>query len=341
MSWSKTRARTVKTVARRSGAGPARVAVALAAAILCLPGAALAEEGGSGHYFPGSMASFIDAVPPSPTFIVRLNVLDYGGSASLSRPIPIAGLTTLGAHADSTGLGLTMLWRPPIDLGPRWSYAMSATIPYVWLGVNADVATTLPGGAPASVARSSNTDAIGDIVLMPLMLNYNVSRDFNINFRVAEYAPTGSYEVGRLSNTGKNFWTTEPTLALMYFGQKNGIEASVFTGFDFNSENNATHYQTGTQFHVDGTLAQHFPALGGLVGLGVNAYNYQQIAGDAGSGASLGAFEGSSIGVGPVASYVGKVAGLNTVWELKWIDEVQTHDRLQGSTLWFKVLSKF
>jgi len=38
---------------------------------------------------------------------------------------------------------------------------------------------------------------------------------------------------------------------------------------------------------------------------------------------------------------VGKVAGLNTVWELKWIDEVQTHDRLQGSTLWFKVLSKF
>ena len=331
----------MKTVARRSGAGPARVVGALAAAILCLPGAALAEEGGSGHYFPGSMASFIDAVPPSPTFIVRLNVLDYGGSASLSRPIPIAGLTTLGAHADSTGLGLTMLWRPPIDLGPRWSYAMSATIPYVWLGVNADVATTLPGGAPASVARSSNTDAIGDIVLMPLMLNYNVSRDFNINFRVAEYAPTGSYEVGRLSNTGKNFWTTEPTLALMYFGQKNGIEASVFTGFDFNSENNATHYQTGTQFHVDGTLAQHFPALGGLLGLGVNAYDYQQIAGDGGSGASLGAFEGSSIGVGPVASYVGKVAGLNTVWELKWIDEVQTHDRLQGSTLWFKVLSKF
>ncbi len=287
------------------------------------------------------MASFIDAVPPSPTFIVRLNVLDYAGSAGLSRPIPIAGLTTVNAHADSTGLGLTMLWRPPVDLGKRWSYAMSATIPYVWLGVNADVATTLPGGAPASIARSSSTDAVGDIVLIPLMFNYNVSRDFNINFRVAEYAPTGSYQVGRLSNTGKNFWTTEPTLAFLYFGQKNGIEASVFTGFDFNNQNEATHYQSGTQFHVDGTLAQHFPALGGLFGLGVSAYAYQQIAADGGAGANLGAFEGSSIGVGPAASYVGKVAGLNTLWELKWLDEVQTHNRLQGGALWFKVVSKF
>lgn len=313
----------------------------VAAAVLAFPGLAPAEEGGSGHYFPGSMASFIDAVPPSPTFIVRLNVLDYGGSASLTRPIPIAGLTTLGAHADSSGLGLTMLWRPPIDLGPRWSYAMSATIPYVFLDVNANVATTLPNRMPVGVARSSTTDALGDIVLMPVMVNYNASRDFNLNFRLAAYAPTGNYEVGRLSNTGKNFWTVEPILGLMYFGQKNGRELSVFTGFDFNSQNDATQYKTGTEFHIDGTLAQHFPALGGLFGLGASAYDYQQITGDSGAGATLGAFEGSSIGVGPVASYVGKVASLNTVWELKWLDEVQTHDRLQGSTLWFKVLAKF
>ena len=36
--------------------------------------------------------------------------------------------------------------------------------------------------------------AIGDIVLMPLMLNYKVTRDFNVNFRVGIYAPTGNYE---------------------------------------------------------------------------------------------------------------------------------------------------
>ena len=34
---------------------------------------AKAEEGGSGHYFPGSMASFMDGVAAQETFIARLN----------------------------------------------------------------------------------------------------------------------------------------------------------------------------------------------------------------------------------------------------------------------------
>jgi hypothetical protein len=79
------------------------------------------------------------------------------------------------------------------------------------------------------------------------MLNYKVARDFNVNFRVGVYAPTGNYQVGRLANTGKNFWTAEPTLGLMYFGQKNGFEASLFTGCDFNSENQDTNYRSGDQ----------------------------------------------------------------------------------------------
>lgn len=64
--------------------------------------------------------------------------------------------------------------------------------------------------------------------------------NLNLNFRTGIYAPTGDYEVGRLANTGKNFWTFEPTLGLMYFGLNNGIEASVFVGADFNTENPAT-----------------------------------------------------------------------------------------------------
>ena len=73
---------------------------------------------------------------------------------------------------------------------------------------------------------------------------------------LAAYAPTGDYEVGRLANPGKNYWTFEPTLALMYFGQKNGFEASLFTGMSFNLENEETDYTSGNLFHVDGTLAQ-------------------------------------------------------------------------------------
>lgn len=39
---------------------------------LVLSGSSFAEEGGSGHYMPGSMASFIDSVPPAPAFLARL-----------------------------------------------------------------------------------------------------------------------------------------------------------------------------------------------------------------------------------------------------------------------------
>ena len=230
-----------------------------------------AEEGGSGHYLPGSMSSFVDAVPAKETFIARYNLLYYNGDIGANQPLPIAGVQTAGAEATSWAHGLTLLWRPPIDLGERWSYALSATVPFVSLDVTANVTA----GA-TTVRRTSSVDGLGDIVLMPLMLNYNISSNLNVNFRTGIYAPTGDYEVGRLANTGKNFWTFEPTLGLMYFGVNNGIEASVFVGADFNTENPDTDYQSGTQFHVDGTLAQHFPLLGGLAGVGVNGFWYDQ-----------------------------------------------------------------
>ena len=304
--------------------------------ITLLSGFAIAEEGGSGHYLPGSMASFIDSVPLKETFLMRANIIYYNGSVGATMPLPIGGQTTLGADATSWGLGLTILWRPPLDLGERWSYAMSATIPYLFVDIDIDATST-----PGSLKRSGDTDGLGDIVLMPLMLNYNVDPDFNVNFRVGAYAPTGNYEVGRLANTGKNFWTIEPVLGLMYFRQKNGIEASAFVGADFNTENKDTDYKSGTQFHVDGTLALHFPWLGGLSGAGVSAYYYKQVTGDSGDGAILGDFEGKTVGVGPVVSYTKKIGGHDTVFELKWLNEVDTENRLEGDIVWFKAVYKF
>jgi len=304
--------------------------------LVLLPGLAMAEEGGSGHYLPGSMASFIDGVPLKEAFLMRANIVYYNGSIGADKPLPIAGRTTLGASASSWGFGLTVLWRPPLDLGERWSYAMSATIPYLLMDV--DVAAT---GTPGSLSSFSSTNGLGDIVLMPLMLNYSVNPDFNVNFRVGAYAPTGSYEVGRLANTGKNFWTIEPVLGLMYFGQKNGFEASAFFGADFNTKNDDTNYQSGTQIHVDGTLAQHFPLLGGLAGVGVSAYYYQQVTGDSGAGATLGDFKGMTIGAGPVVSYTRKIVGHDTVFEFKWLHEFETKNRLEGDILWLKAVFKF
>jgi len=79
--------------------GRSTLVAAIGLALLC--GTAAAEEGGSGHYLPGSMASFIDSVPLTERFIARLNVVYYQGSVGARRRLPIAGLTALGANASS------------------------------------------------------------------------------------------------------------------------------------------------------------------------------------------------------------------------------------------------
>jgi hypothetical protein len=93
---------------------PASVAKCLSALLAVIgialrPGFAMAEEGGSGHYLPGSMASFIDSVPLKETFLMRANIVYYNGSIGANKPVPIGGQTTLGADASSWGLGLTAL----------------------------------------------------------------------------------------------------------------------------------------------------------------------------------------------------------------------------------------
>ncbi len=289
----------------------------------------LAEEGGSGHYLPGSMASFMDGVASEPTFLLRLNYVYYNGNAEVN--IPLGGNHVVDMKATSNALGLTAFWVPEWGvINDKWTFAMSGTLPIVNMQVS---------GSLGALNISDELTAIGDIILMPLMLNYKVNENFNINTRVAFYAPTGDYEVGRLANTGKNFWTVEPTIGFMYFGKTNGREASVFIGMDFNEENSDTNYKSGTQFHVDSTFAQHFPFQNGLAGVGITAYYYNQITDDSGSGASLGAFRAKAAGVGPVLSYVSHSG--NILAEIKYINDFNNKNRLEGDTVFFKVIAKF
>lgn len=308
-------------------------------AVLVLAGSAgFAEEGGSGHYFQGSMSSFVDGAPAAPTFIARFNFAVYDGNISLNREIPIAGLLAGDVDASSTAVGLTLLWAPDWNMGDKWQYSMAATIPWVNIDVAADIRD--PNGGP-TVRRSDREKALGDIVLIPAMFNYNVNPDFNINMRVTVYVPTGDYEVGRLANTGKNFLTIEPTVGFMYFGQKNGREASLFFGADFNQKNDDTDYESGTQVHFDGTLAQHFPLWNGLAGVGLSGYWYKQVKGDSGSGATFGDFKAQANGVGPAFSFVSQVGERDVIAELKWLKEFDNENRLEGDTLWLKIVAKF
>jgi hypothetical protein len=107
--------------------------------------------------------------------------------------------------------------------------------------------------------------------------------------------------------------------------------------FEFNTMNAATDYQSGDQFYLDRTLAQHLPQFGGVMGLGTNGFFYQQITGDSGNGARLGGFEATTTGIGPVGSFAHEIGKFDFAAEAKLLPELEIANRLSGDTVWFKL----
>lgn len=303
---------------------------------------ALAEEGGSGHYFPGSMASFMDGVSPVPLVLGRVNVIDWDAQVFDDRVIPIAGRPVVNADVDLTAVGLTGFWHPSWGkINEKWSYAMSGTVSFIDLTVEGDVRLDTSRIGSVTERVSDTESGLGDLLLQPLMLNYHHSPDFNLNMRMSVYVPSGDYEVGRLANPGKNYWSIEPTVGAMYFNQKTGWELSGLLGLTINDENSDTNYKSGDQLHFDGTVARHKPAWGGSFGAGLTGYAYRQLEGDSGEGANFGDFKSRAFGVGPIASYMRQVNGHELLVEFKWLHEFAVKNRPEGDILFLKVAYYF
>jgi hypothetical protein len=295
-----------------------------------------AEEGGSGHYVPGATASFIDALPGKPALVIADAYTYYNGSAGLTQPLNYGGLITFGAHATMHADTILGLYETPWQL-LGGNYAAAVLLPYIWMEIDGQVQVAGPMGTKQTVATRDTANGLGDMLLYPFMLGWTNASDFKYDVRLGIYAPTGPYDVGRIANTGRNYWTFEPGASVSWLSSKIGTEVSLFAAFDVSTRNDATDYHSGAVFHLDGTVAQHLPLLGGFVGAGANGFYYQQISGDSGSGATLGSFESRTVGVGPVVSYARKLGKADLAAEVKWLPELNTQNHLKGDYVWVKV----
>lgn len=309
-------------------------AAATALAVLLVAATARAEEGPTGHYVPGAVADFIDAVPSKATIVVRAHVLRYAGDGG-AQAMPIAGLTVTNVRETRWVFGVTAAVRPKYNLTPKLGWAASITVPLVHVSLSGDVAQ-LGGG---TIARGESITGIGDLFVAPMMLLYSITSDLSASARLGLYMPTGRYQTGRLSNTGKNYFTLEPLLGLEYFGEHNGIEVALHGGLDFNTMNKSTQYHTGMQAHVDATLAWHFQLGRGQVGAGGSGYWYRQLSADSGDGATLGSFEARALGAGPVVSYVFRVRKIAAAMDLRWTRDFGVRNRLDGDLWFFKAVA--
>src|ERR1039457_2904392 len=77
---------------------------------------ARAEEGGMGHYAPGSFASFVDVLPGEPSVGVFNYFAYYNGSAGASRQFPIGGQVAANVDATSYADSPGVFWVTPLKI---------------------------------------------------------------------------------------------------------------------------------------------------------------------------------------------------------------------------------
>lgn len=308
---------------------------------LALACSSRAEQGATGHYMPGAAASFIDAFPGQANALAVLNYFTYyDGAAGGGRVLPFGGLLTANAEATIYADTVAAIYQTP------WSmlgggFAFGAALPYVWVEVDGNAQRVGPTGRPGPVFEvDDSANGIGDMQLIPFMLGWtNLMRDLKVDTRLSVYAPTGDYEVGAPDNIGKNYWTFEPGIMASWLSSKFGTEVSLYAGADFNLQNRDIDYTSGTALHLDLTVAQHLPLGKGFIGVGANAFYYQQVTGDSGDYARLGDFEGLTMGVGPVLSYVHPLRDgkAQLLAEVKWLPELSVDNRMKGDYIWCKL----
>ncbi len=172
------------------------------------------------------------------------------------------------------------------------SVGFGAIIPF--MEIDGDITVPTPGGP---LALSSEDVALGDIQIMPLMLQWNAPPNWFVNASLQIQAPTGAYDVNETFNVGANHWAIAPILGVTYLSES-GLEFSSRIELNFNTENPDTDYTSGIEYKHEFAVGKHFGSWTG----GIGGYFYQQLSDDEGPNVVDGN-RGRVLAVGPAVSF--------------------------------------
>ncbi len=280
--------------------------------------AGLAAEGGFSFYLPGTAGDIALAQSPEPGWQVAKTLFVQQGDADAA---VLQGRVNIGLDFTMVLDFVTATYTfDAVVLGG--TYTIGAAVPFGYAELEATV--TGPMGGTFSAERDSFN--LADIALIPFQMNWSFG-NFSLKIAEAIYVPVGAYDVDEVVNLGLNHWGFGTVVAATYFNQSTGTEFSVAPGILINTENNATDYRTGNEFHVDFTVNQF---LSETFGIGVRGYYYKQITADSGSGAELGDFKGESFGAGPGFVWFPEFAAGKMVVLGKWIHDFDATNRFES-----------
>jgi hypothetical protein len=289
---------------------------------------AQAAEGGYSNYIPGTYGDFAAAVEPPTKFTVRNDIYYYQADGARSVR---SGLIEADADLEFIMDFLTLLYKPDVEiLGAH--YAFGVFIPIV----HADIDTGIRLGN-LQVRRQEDTFGLGDITLIPAVLYWNRG---NYHFALAEYivTPTGEYDTDDLANTGLNYWTFDTDVTVTYLNEKTGQDYSINIGYNYNTENSDTDYQTGQELHIDYMINQF---LSESWAIGIHGFYLKQVTGDSGDGAILGDFKAEAAGVGPALLWSPKRFDQKITFIVKWLHEYDTERRIEGDHIFASFAMSF
>jgi hypothetical protein len=101
-----------------------------------------------------------------------------------------------------TPIALFYIWPTPTK---EWNFASAISFPLAWLEVEANLSL-----GPFSVRKKESTFGLFDLVFTPIVASHHFSQTDHLAFSFTFWAPTGSFEKGRLVNLSQNTWTFIP-----------------------------------------------------------------------------------------------------------------------------------
>jgi len=304
------------------------------ALLLVVCPATLAEEGGTGHWTPGLVGYGAGLLPETPGLYFKCLFNVYQGKTTINERTPQGGKERQKLESFSLCETLAVTWVTPVRvLGGQ--LAMGLYVPFCYEDVSA-----LTNTSAGRSLQESTIFGLADISLSPATLGW-VDGTSHYLVTATIYAPNGYYSTRTLAPLGLNYWTLEPCFAYTYFDSGSGWEASAYLGFDLNSPNPVTRYHTGTQAHLDWTVARHMP-LGRrrqgesrtTIAPGLGGWIYQQVTPDTGAGATLGPFRGRTFALGPQMQATVHLSNRPLTFELRILKEFLVKNRPEGVSTW-------
>jgi hypothetical protein len=300
-------------------------AAALLAQMSWLSTSVRAAEFAQSIYVLGLGSSLAGFTPP-PGFYFQTDNYFYGGKIGGGRQVsfgPAVGVNVRQQTWLSIPTGI--LVTPVEVLGGNLAFAGS--LPLGAPSVNPTLQVDFPrlNRAVGTSITETRFD-VGDFYIQSFIGWHK--DDFHWQLGVLGVGPSGSYKPTSFSNVSLNRPALDAFGAFTWLSSTTGQELSAKAGVTFNGTNTINDYRTGNEFHLEWAAMQHIsPSLAvGLVG-----YYYDQLTGDSGRGAKLGAFEGRVAALGGEVDVNFKLGELPVSSKLRVYREFGAENRFEGT----------